>query len=96
VPIPVKVAPKPTALKSYLYLIHSDFCNPADSISVIARIYEENQEGLTVPRLPPSTEARIARTITASFDGRQALALPCTVTTLMELASAATWAAVKT
>lgn len=38
--------------------------------SVIVRIYEENLEALTVPRLPPSTEEGIARLITASFDAR--------------------------
>jgi len=38
--------------------------------SVIVRIYEENLEALTVPRLPPSTEARIAKLIAASFDAR--------------------------
>lgn len=38
--------------------------------SVIVRVYEENLEALTVPRLAPSTEARIARLITASFDAR--------------------------
>ncbi len=38
--------------------------------SVIIRVYEKNLETLTVPRLAPETEGRIARAITASFDAR--------------------------
>lgn len=38
--------------------------------SVIVRIYEENVGALAVPRLEQSTEADIARLITASFDAR--------------------------
>lgn len=38
--------------------------------SIIVRVYEENLEALTVPRLSPSSEARIAGLITASFDAR--------------------------
>lgn len=38
--------------------------------SVIVRLYEENLQTLTIPRLPDAVEGKVAELITASFDAR--------------------------